>query len=49
MSLQQTIKDGIKDAMKAKDSVRLDVLRGLASCVYELFCCKRRNTTNRIT
>ncbi len=31
MSLQQTIKDGIKDAMKAKDSVRLDVLRGLAT------------------
>lgn len=31
MSLQQTIKDGIKDAMKNKDSVRLDVLRGLST------------------
>lgn len=31
MSLQQMIKDGIKDAMKNKDSVRLDVLRGLST------------------
>lgn len=31
MSLQTTIKDGVKDAMKNKDSVRLGVLRGLSS------------------
>jgi uncharacterized protein YqeY len=31
MSLQQTIKDSIKDAMKAKDSVKLNVLRGLST------------------
>lgn len=31
MSLQTTIKDGIKDAMKNKDMVRLTVLRGLSS------------------
>jgi uncharacterized protein YqeY len=31
MSLQETIKNGIKDAMKANDSVRLDVLRGLST------------------
>jgi uncharacterized protein YqeY len=31
MSLQQSIKDGIKDAMKNKDSVRLTVLRGLST------------------
>jgi uncharacterized protein YqeY len=31
MSLQTTIKDGIKDAMKNKDMVRLGVLRGLSS------------------
>ncbi len=31
MSLQQTIKDGIKDAMKNKDMVRLTTLRGLSS------------------
>ena len=29
--LQQQIKDGIKSAMMAKDTVRLDVLRGLSS------------------
>ncbi len=31
MSLQTTIKDGIKDAMKNKDMTRLTVLRGLSS------------------
>lgn len=31
MSLQQSIKGSIKDAMKNKDSVRLDVLRGLST------------------
>ncbi len=31
MSLQTTIKDGVKDAMKNKDMVRLGVLRGLSS------------------
>ncbi|HQV65041.1 MAG TPA: GatB/YqeY domain-containing protein [Candidatus Paceibacterota bacterium] len=31
MSLQETIKGGIKDAMKAKDTVRLNVLRGLST------------------
>ena len=31
MSLQETIKGGIKDAMKNKDSIHLDVLRGLST------------------
>ena len=31
MSLQTTIKDGIKDAMKNKDMARLTTLRGLSS------------------
>lgn len=31
MALQQTIKDSIKDAMKSKDSVKLNVLRGLST------------------
>jgi uncharacterized protein len=31
MTLQETIKSGIKDAMIAKDAVRLQVLRGLSS------------------
>ncbi len=29
MSLHQTIKDQIKDALRAKDTIRLDALRGL--------------------
>lgn len=31
MSLHQTIKEGIKDAMRSKDEVRLLVLRGLST------------------
>ena len=31
MSLQTTIKEGVKDAMKNKDMARLSVLRGLSS------------------
>jgi uncharacterized protein len=31
MSIQQNMRDGIKEAMKAKDSVKLTVLRGLVS------------------
>jgi uncharacterized protein YqeY len=31
MNLHQTIKDQIKDALRAKDTVRLDTLRGLNS------------------
>lgn len=33
MSLQQTIKTGIKDAMIAKDTARLTTLRGLSSAL----------------
>ena len=31
MSLQETVRDGIKGAMRAKDQVRLDTLRGLSA------------------
>ncbi len=31
MALHEDIKNGIKDAMKARDTVRLDVLRGLVT------------------
>ncbi len=31
MTLNQTIKDQIKDALRAKDTIRLETLRGLAS------------------
>ncbi len=42
MTLHQTIKDQIKEAMKAKDTVRLGVLRGLVSqCTNELLTLKR--------
>jgi uncharacterized protein YqeY len=42
MSLHQTIKDQIKEAMKSKDSVRLGVLRGLLSgFTNELVATKR--------
>ncbi len=33
MSLQQTLKDHIKDAMRAKDQVKLTVLRGLNATI----------------
>lgn len=43
MSLQTDIKEGIKDAMRAKDAVRLSVLRGLsAAFTNELVAKKRR-------
>ncbi len=42
MTIQENIKDGIKGAMKAKDEVRLLVLRGLtAAFVNELVNLKR--------
>ncbi len=43
MTLQQKIRDGIKEAMLAKDSVRLNVLRGLLSAfTNELVAQKRK-------
>lgn len=42
MSLHQQLKEQIKDAMKAKDSIRLGVLRGLVSAfTNELVATKR--------
>ena len=42
MKLHQTLKEQIKEAMKAHDTVRLSVLRGLvASCTNELISLKR--------
>ncbi len=41
--LQQTIRDQIKEAMLAKDSVRLSTLRGLlAACMSEVMAQKRK-------
>ena len=43
MQLQETIKSKIKDAMMAKDAVRLNVLRGLSSaCTNELVAKGRK-------
>lgn len=43
MSLQQDIKESMKDAMRAKDQVRLSVIRGiLTSCTNELVNLKRK-------
>lgn len=43
MSLQQSIKDQIKQAMLAKDAVRLEVLRGIsAACMNELVAKGRK-------
>lgn len=45
MSLQQTIKDQMKESMKAKDQVRLGVIRGLmSSFTNELVSLKRMPT-----
>ncbi len=41
MSLHQTIKDQIKDALRAKDTIRLDALRGLnALALNEILASK---------
>ncbi len=42
MSLHSTIKDGIKDAMRAKDSIRLTVLRALSSSFTNELIAKKR-------
>ncbi len=43
MTIQENIKNGIKDAMKNKDEVRLMVLRGLtAAFINELVTLKRK-------
>lgn len=45
MSLHNTLKEQIKEAMKAHDAVRLAVLRGLVSnCTNELITLKRKPT-----
>ena len=49
MSLQTQIKDGIKDAMKAKDTVRLGVLRGLSSAFTNELVATNRTPTDGLT
>ena len=49
MSLQTQIKEGIKDAMKAKDTVRLGVLRGLSSAFTNELVATNRTPTDELT
>ncbi len=49
MSLQQKIKDEIKDAMKAKDEVRLSVVRGLVTAFTNELVAKGKKPTDELT
>ena len=49
MSLQETIKSGIKDAMKAKDSVRLTVLRGLSTAFMNELVATNRTPQSELS
>jgi len=49
MSLQTTIKESIKDAMKAKDVVRLGVLRGLSSAFTNELVATNRTPTDELS
>jgi len=49
MSLQETIKDGIKDAMKAKDETRLLVMRGVSAAFTNELVNTKRKPTDMLT
>jgi len=49
MSLQQNIKGQIKEAMKAKDEVRLAVVRGLAAAMTNELVAKGKKPTDELT
>ncbi len=49
MTTQETIKGGIKDAMKAKDQVRLSVLRGLSSAFTNELVATGRMPQDQLT
>lgn len=49
MSLQETIKSGIKDAMKAKNSVRLTVLRGLSTAFMNELVATNRTPQSELS
>lgn len=48
MSLQTTIKESIKDAMRAKDEVRLNVLRGLSTAFVNELVAKGRTPQSEL-
>jgi uncharacterized protein YqeY len=49
MSLQQTLKDGIKDAMKNKEMTKLTVLRGLSSVMMNEAVALNRGPQGELT
>jgi len=49
MSLQQEIKDGIKDAMKAKEEVKLSVLRSFSAAFTNELLTKGRKPTDELS
>ena len=49
MSLQMEIKGKIKDAMMAKDTVRLDVLRGMSAAFTNELVAKGRKPQDELT
>lgn len=49
MSVQETIKENIKDAMRAKDQVKLDVFRGLSSSFTNELVAKGRKPQDELS
>lgn len=49
MSLQQDIKEQIKEAMKGRDEVRLAVVRGLAAAMTNELVAKGKKPTDELT
>lgn len=49
MTLHETIKDGIKEAMKAKDAVRLRTLRSLTAAMTNEVVAKKRKPDEFLT
>jgi hypothetical protein len=49
MSLQQQIKDGIKDAMKAREEVKLSVLRSLSAAFTNELVTKGRKPIDELS
>jgi hypothetical protein len=49
MSIQQNMRDGIKDAMRAKDTVKLTVLRGLITSFTNEQVAKGKTPQTEIT
>lgn len=49
MTIQETIKENIKTAMKAKDEVRLSVMRGLSTAFTNELVATKRPPTEMLT